>query len=346
MKTFKLDKRLIGNSQKPLIIAEIGINHEGKLWKAKKMVDDAYAAGCECVKFQYHIPEEEMIKNNTIPGNANESIWDIITRCTLNDDEEQELYKYVKNKKLIYLSTPFSKKAAIKLHKMGVSGFKIGSGECNNLPLIDFISKYKKPIILSTGMNDIKKIQSSVQIIKKNKCPFAILHCVSMYPTPYDKLNLNRMLLLKKKYPSTPVGLSDHSLGIHASLAAVSLGASIIEKHFTSSKNWKGPDIPISIDKNDLKNLKIFSDDIFSALTKKINEKKMRKYEKKTINFAYSSVVSIKEIKDGEVLNKSNIWVKRPGHGDFLAKDYKKLLGKKVKRKIKNNSYIKIKDLI
>jgi sialic acid synthase SpsE len=346
MMNFKLDKRPVGNLHKPLVVAEIGINHEGQLWKAKKMIDDAHLAGCECVKFQYHIPEEEMIKNNTIPGNAKESIWNIIKRCTLSENEEVELFKYVKKKNLIYLSTPFSKKAAEKLYQLGVSGFKIGSGECNNLPLIDFISKYKKPIILSTGMNDFDKIKKSVEIIKKNNCQFAILHCVSLYPTPYNKLNLNRMVKLKKIYPNVPVGLSDHTLGIHASLAAVSLGANIIEKHFTSSKKWKGPDIPISIDKNDLKLLKIFSEDIFSSLSNNITEKKMRSFEKKTIDFAYSSVVTIKDIKEGDKLSKKNIWVKRPGLGDFLAKDFKKLLGKKVNKKIQKNKYLRKKDLI
>jgi N-acetylneuraminate synthase len=345
MTNFKLDKRLIGNKYNPLIIAEIGINHEGQLWKAKKMIDDAYAAGCECVKFQYHIPEEEMIKNNTIPGNAKESIWSIIKRCTLNESQEIELFEYVKKKNMIYLSTPFSKQAAEKLYQMGVSGFKIGSGECNNFPLIDFISRYKKPIILSTGMNDLKKIKTSIEIIKKNKCAFALMHCVSLYPTPYNKLNLNKMLKLKKIYPNIPIGLSDHTLGIHASLAAVSLGANIIEKHFTSSKKWKGPDISISIDKNDLKTLKIFSEDIFSTLSNNITEKKMRSFEKKTIDFAYSSVVSTTEIEKGKKLNKKNIWVKRPGLGDYLAKDYKILLGKKAKRKILANRYIKKKDL-
>ena len=224
---------------------------------------------------------------------------------------------------------------------MGVNGFKIGSGECNNLPLIDFISKYKKPIILSTGMNDISKIKKSVEIIKKNKCQFAILHCVSLYPTPYEKLNLNRMKKLKKIYPNNPVGLSDHTLGIHASLAAVSLGANIIEKHFTSSKKWPGPDIPISIDKNDLRSLKKFSEDIFSSLNNNPTEKKMRYFEKKTINFAYSSVVSVKNISKGEKLNIKNIWVKRPGQGDYLAKDFKKLLGKKTTRFVPANKFIK-----
>ncbi len=338
---FKLDNRFIGNNYKPLVIAEIGINHEGQIWKAKKMVDDAAAAGCECVKFQYHIPKNEMIKNNTIPGNAKESIWNIIKRCTLSAEEEMELYDYVKQKKLIYLSTPFSKEAAEKLYDMGVSGFKIGSGECNNFPLIDFISKLKKPLILSTGMNDISNIKKSVKIIKKNRCKFAILHCVSLYPTPYSKLNLNRIKKLKEVFKNVPVGLSDHSLGIHGSLAAVSLGANIIEKHFTSSKRWKGPDIPISIDKKELKQLKQFSEDIFSSLVKDIPENKMRSYEKKTIDFAYSSVVSILPIKKGEKLSKKNIWVKRPGLGDFLAKDYNELLGKTTKLNIPANIYIK-----
>ena len=229
---------------------------------------------------------------------------------------------------------------------MGVSAFKIGSGECNNYPLIDFISKYKKPIILSTGMNDLNNIKKSVNIIKKNKCPLAILHCVSLYPTPYSKLNLNRISEIKKKFKKIPVGLSDHSIGIHGSLAAVSMGANIIEKHFTSSKKWKGPDIPISIDKYQLTDLKNFAEDIFSCVSKKVPEKEMRKLEKKTIDFAYSSVVSIKSIKKGEILSKENIWVKRPGLGDFLAKDYEKVLGKKTRRKIEINKYLKKKDLI
>ena len=342
---FKIKNRKISNDRPPLIIAEIGINHGGKFEKAKKMVDDAFKAGCECVKFQYHIPEHEMIENNTIPGNAKESIWKIINRCTLSEKDELKLFNYVKKKKMIYLSTPFSLQAAKKLYKMGVSAFKIGSGECNNYPLIEFISKYKKPIILSTGMNDLNKVKKSVDIIKKNKCPLAILHCVSLYPTPFSKLNLKRVSEIKKKFKKIPVGLSDHSKGIHGSLAAVSMGANIIEKHFTSSKKWKGPDISISIDKKQLKDLKTFSEDIFSSISKKIPEQKMRKLEKKTIDFAYSSVVSIKTIKKGETLTKNNIWVKRPGLGDFLAEDYKKLLGKKTTRKVNINKYINKRDL-
>ena len=343
---FKIGNRKIGKNYPPLIIAEIGINHEGKLWKAKRMIDDAYDAGCECVKFQYHIPEKEMIENNTIPGNAKESIWKIIKRCTLSHKNEVEIFKYVKKKKMIYLSTPFSDQAAINLNKMGVKAFKIGSGECNNYPLVDFISKYKKPIILSTGMNDLESIKKSVDIIKKNGCPIAILHCVSLYPTPFSKLNLQRILEIKKKFKKAVVGISDHSVGIHGSLAAVTLGANVVEKHFTSSKKWRGPDISISIDKNQLKELRIQSNDIFNSINNKVDEYKMRKFEKKTIDFAYSSVVTIKRIKKGETLTKKNIWVKRPGLGDFLAKDFSKLLGKKVTRTIDKNKYVRKKDLL
>ena len=343
---FKIGNRKVGTKYPPLIIAEIGINHEGKIWKAKKMIDDAFDAGCECVKFQYHIPEKEMIKNNTIPGNAKESIWNIIKRCTLSHKNEMEIFEYVKKKGMIYLSTPFSDKAATNLNKMGVKAFKIGSGECNNYPLVDFISKFKKPIILSTGMNDINSIKKSVDIIQKNGCPIAILHCVSLYPTPFSKLNLPRIQEIKKKFKRAVVGISDHSLGIHGSLAAVTLGANIVEKHFTSSKKWKGPDISISIDKNQLKQLKIQSKDIFNSINNKVNETKMRKYEKKTIDFAYSSVVTIQKIEKGDFLNKKNIWVKRPGLGDFLAKDFPKLLGKKAKRTIYKYRYLKKKDIL
>ena len=139
----KIGNRIIGDNYPPLIVAEVGINHGGNLKTAKKMVDAVKKAGAECIKFQYHIPDKEMIFNNTIPGNAKESIWKIIQKNHLSENEEKELYRYVKKKKLIYLSTPFSKEAAIKLYDLGVDAFKIGSGECNNYPLIDIISSFK-----------------------------------------------------------------------------------------------------------------------------------------------------------------------------------------------------------
>lgn len=341
---FKIGNRKIGEIFYPLVIAEIGINHDGNLKKAFQMIDDAKKAGCECVKFQIHIPEKEMIKNNVVPGNSTKNIWQIISKSTLSLEKEKKIFNYVKKKKMIYIATPFSKEAADFLIQMGVSAFKIGSGECNNYPLIDYISKFRKPIILSTGMNKISSIKKSYKIIKKNRCKVAMLHCVSLYPTPYEYLNLRRILKLKNEFKKIPIGFSDHSRGIHVATSSVLYGASIIEKHFTSSKKWNGPDIPISITPNELKNLIQHSKDMFNA-NNLLNENKMLEKEKATIDFAYSSVVSTSKIKKGDIFSDKNIWVKRPGLGDFLAKDLKKLFGKKAKRSIQPDKYIKKEDL-
>jgi N-acetylneuraminate synthase len=334
--------RKIGSAYKPFVIAEIGINHEGSMEKAIKMVDAAYKAGCECVKFQAHIIEDEMIPNKVIPGNAKETIWNIIDRCKLTEEEDIKIKKYVESKGMIYLSTPFSRAAADRLHRMNVDAYKIGSGECNNYPLIDHIAKFGKPIILSTGMNDIPAIKKAVDIIKKHKTPFAILHCTSMYPTPYNKVRLGAFNDIRENFPHTVFGLSDHSLGNYTSFASIVFGAAIIEKHFTSSKRWKGPDIPISIDQKELKDLIIGCNAIHQALG---GSKTILKEEKPTINFAYACVVSIKNINKGELFTNDNIWVKRPGTGEIKAVDYEKVLGKKANSNIKIDTQIKWDDI-
>jgi len=182
--------RRVGPEHPPLVIAEIGINHEGDVAKALRMVDDAAAAGCECVKFQSHVIDDEMIPNDVIPGNASESIWDIMERCALTEDEERTVKSYVESKGLIFLSTPFSRAAAERLESMDVPAYKIGSGECNNYPLVEHIAKYGKPVIMSTGMNDIASIAPAVEIFRRHDVPYALLHVTSMYPTPYDKVRL------------------------------------------------------------------------------------------------------------------------------------------------------------
>lgn len=333
-----ISKRRIGPSHKPLVIAEVGINHEGDIGKACRMVDDAYHAGCECIKFQCHIIEDEMIPNNVIPGNARESIWDIMERCQLSEKEDSKLKKYVESKGMIYLSTPFSRVAADRLERMGVAAYKIGSGECNNYPLIEHIARYKKPVILSTGMNDIISIKKSVLILRKYKLPFALLHCTSIYPTPYEKVRLGALIELKEYFPDAVLGLSDHSVSIYPCLGAISLGACIIEKHFTSNKNWRGPDIPISIDSEELARLIEGSCIIHQSLG---GTKGILKEEKPTIRFAYASVVAIKDILAGEEISLNNAWVKRPGTGQIRAERLYDVLGKRAKVNIKNNTQIK-----
>jgi len=334
--------RKISSDEKPFIIAEIGINHEGDFNKAIAMVDAAAAAGCECVKFQCHITEEEMIPNNVVPGNAMISIWDIIDRCVLSEVEEIDLKRYVEEKGLIYLCTPFSRAAFYRLEKMGVLGYKVGSGECNNLPLLELIAATRKPTIISTGMNGLDAVREAVEIFERNNCQYALLHCTSMYPTPYGKVRLAAIKELLEAFPNAPIGLSDHSLGCYTCFASVALGSSILEKHFTADKSWPGPDISISLDPTELKDLIDGSNAIHAAMA---GSKVLLPEEQVTADFAYASVVAIRDIEPGAVLCDENIWVKRPGTGSILARDFSKLIGRSAKRRILKNQQISWEDV-
>ena len=242
----------------------------------------------------------------------------------------------------IFISTPFSRKAVDRLIKFDVPAFKIGSGECNNYPLIEYICKYKKPIILSTGMNNIETIKPAVKIIRKYGNPYALLHCTNIYPTPPHLVRLEAMLEIKKNFKDAVIGLSDHTETIHTSLGAVAMGACIIEKHFIDSKKVKGPDVKASMDTSELKELIKGSKIIFQA---KKGKKKQLKEEAKTVAFAFASVAAVKNISKGEKLTKNNIFPIRPGNGYFKVKDYKKILGKISKKDIKKGNQLKIDDL-
>ncbi len=332
-----IENRKIGPEQPPLVIAEIGINHEGSLEKALRMVDDAHAAGCECVKFQTHVIDDEMIPNDVIPGNATESIWDIMARCALDEGEERRLKAHVEAKGMIFLSTPFSRAAADRLHGMGVSAYKIGSGECNNYPLIEHIAGFGQPIILSTGMNDLASVAKSVAILRNHGLPYALLHCTSIYPTPYDKVRLGALEELRQAFPDAVLGLSDHSLSNYPCLGAVALGASILERHFTSDRSWPGPDIEISMDPATLKELIDGSRAIFQASG---GGKTILPEERPTIDFAYACVVTIRDIAAGEPFTRDNIWVKRPGTGEIKAERFQSVLGKRAAEPIAKNSQL------
>ena len=340
--SLKIAHRLIGRDFAPLVIAEIGINHEGDIRKALRMVDDAYTAGCECVKFQSHVIEDEMIPNSVIPGNANESIWDIMERCALSEDEERQLKQYVESKGMLFLSTPFSRAAAERLHGMGVDAYKIGSGECNNYPLIEHIANFGKPIILSTGMNDIASVRPAVEIFRAHSIPFALLHCTSMYPTPYEKVRLGALAQLQTEFPDAVVGLSDHTLTNYTSLASVALGAAILERHFTSDKSWPGPDVNISMNPFELADLITGSRAIHQALG---GSKQILAEEQPTIDFAYACVVALCDIPAGSTFSKDNIWVKRPGTGQILAVEFPRILGRRASRSIAKNAQLSWDDI-
>lgn len=343
MTEVKIGNRVIGENHPPLVLAEVGINHEGSIDKAISLIDAAIKSGAEAIKFQCHITDQEMLETDMKPGDiSDESLWDIIKRCELTEIEEKKVFQYCNENKIIYMSTPFSREAADRLDSMGVESFKIGSGECNNYPLIKHIAKKNKPIILSTGMNDINSIRKSFNIIREHNCPLILLHCTSMYPTPYEKVRLGAITHLQKEFPDTLIGLSDHSLGIATCLGAVSLGACVLEKHFTISRSWPGPDTSISIEPDELDNLIRDSKIIWRSLG---GHKDILNEEKPVIDFAYASVVSIKDIKAGDELNEDNIWIKRPGNGHFLADDFEKLIGKKASRDIMSDKQLVPEDI-
>lgn len=243
---------------------------------------------------------------------------------------------------MIFLCTPFSRAAAERLETMAVSAYKIGSGECNNYPLVRHIASCGKPIILSTGMNDISSIAPAVDILRKAGVPFALMHCTSMYPTPYRKVRLGAMASLRESFPDAVVGLSDHSLGNFTCFAAVALGARLLEKHFTSDKTWPGPDVPLSIDPGELADLVTGANAVYEALG---GVKDILPEERPTIDFAYACVVTIQRIEAGQTLTPENIWVKRPGTGEIPAARFDEVLGRSALRALGKDVQLRWGDL-
>jgi len=335
----KLFHREIGLDFAPLVIVEIGINHGGSIKIALEMVDAAYSSGAEVIKHQTHVVADEMSQEakKVIPGNADVSIYEIMERCALSEEDEIKLKEYVEAKGMIFLSTPFSRAAADRLERMGVCAYKIGSGECNNYPLIEHIASFKKPMIVSTGMNDIAQIRKTVSIMEKHDVDYALLHTTNLYPTPSHLVRLGAMQELQREFPNAIIGLSDHTTSNLACFGATALGATILERHFTDSMERNGPDIINSMDPKALRELIEGSKQI--ALMRG-GEKKAAKEEQVTIDFAFATVVSIAPIKKGEQLSKENLWVKRPGTGKILAKDYDNLLGKRAIRDIDNDIHL------
>lgn len=335
--------RKIGPDYPPLVIAEIGINHEGSLQIAKEMVDAAHRAGVEVVKHQTHIVEDEMsgAAKKVIPGNADVSIYEIMERCSLNEEDELELKKYVESKGMIFISTPFSRAAAERLKKFDVPAYKIGSGECNNYPLLEHIASFGKPVILSTGMNTIESIRKAVAIFDKHKVPVALLHTTNLYPTPIHLVRFGAMMEMHNAFSDKIFGLSDHTLNNNSCLGAVALGASILERHFTDHMNRTGPDIVCSMDEQATKELIISSNEIWQM---RGGIKKPADEEQVTIDFAFATVCTIANIKKGEIFTKENIWVKRPGTGKILAEHFDNLIGKIATRDIEKDEQLDFSD--
>ena len=330
-------------TKKTFIIAEAGVNHNGSLKKAIKLVDIAKKSGADAVKFQLYKIEEKISRIAFIHKYqkkhvGNQSMKEMAKKYDLDWEKHKIIKNYCKKKKIKYMSSVTDKKSVDFLfHELNTKIFKISSGEITNLELLKYCAKKKAPIILSTGMSDEKEIANAVSSIKKiSKKKLYLLHCVSLYPTPIEILNLNYINTLKKKF-RCEVGFSDHSEGYLASCVAVALGATIIEKHFTINKKLPGPDHAMSLTPNELK---LFVRKIRD--TEKIlgeNIKKISSAEKDMIKVARRGIITIKPIKKGDYFTRENISIMRPCLG-LGANQINNILGKKTSKHIRDSTPI------
>ena len=336
--------RLIGDGHPPYVIAEAAISHQGKIEIAKKMVYIAHAMGCDAIKFQMHVLDNEMLEEVPLSENFSESLYDTLYKTNLTNEEHIELKNLCENLGIDYLCTPFSFDAADILSDMGVIAFKTGSGELTNLPLIEHIAKKGRPMIISTGMALIEEIEETVNLVKKIGVPFALTHCVSAYPCPYNRVNLDNIPRYKSTF-QVPVGLSDHSIGIYTSIGSVALGSCVIEKHFTLDKLQVGPDHAVSLEPYELGELVKGCRAVFEA---RGSVREIFPEEKPIIAWARESVVSLVDIEPGDTIGAQMVWVKRPSpkEGGIPAKDLATVIGRQAKVKIPKNTQLFWKQLL
>ncbi len=306
---------------KTIIIAEAGVNHNGSVSLAKKLIDVAEAAGADYVKFQTFKTELCISKNaekadyqieNT--NNSKESQFEMVKKLELSDNDHYELIKYCETKNVKFLSTAFDL-ISVDFLKDKIDFYKIPSGEITNLPYLEKVGKLNLPIVMSTGMGNMKEVKDAFNVLLKNgveKNNITILHCNTEYPTPIEDVNLNAMLSIQKEL-GVKVGYSDHTLGIEIPIAAVALGATVIEKHFTLDKALDGPDHIASLEPKELKAMVTAIRNIELALGNGV--KAPSNSEQKNIAIARKSIIAAKNIKKGEILTVDNLIVKRPGSG-------------------------------
>jgi N,N'-diacetyllegionaminate synthase len=335
--------------KKVLIIAEAGVNHNGDLNLAKRLIDVAAEAKADIVKFQTFI-SKNVISKNAVKADyqvsntgSSESQLDMVRKLELKFEDFRQLKKYSEEKGIEFLSTPFDMESVEFLNQLGIRIFKIPSGEITNLPYMELIASYNKEVIISTGMATMEEIGNALEVLIKNgtdKNKISVLHCNTEYPTPFSDVNLKAMLEIRDVF-GVKIGYSDHTLGIEVPIAAVSLGAEIIEKHFTLDKTMEGPDHVASLEPHELKAMVSAIRNIEVALGTGI--KAPSDSEEKNMTIARKSIHLNRAFKKGEVINKGDLIMKRPGDG-ISPMDYKSVLGKKVNRDLEEDHKLSKKD--
>jgi len=327
------------------IIAEAGVNHNGDINLAKKLIDAAREAGADAVKFQTFKAEKLLIENAEKPEyqkkttGSGESQFEMIKKLELSNEDFGELFLYAKEKGIIFLSTPFDRESVDLLDELGVSAFKVGSGEMTNYPLLKHIARKKKPIILSTGMATLDEVREAIEVIREEGGEdITLLHCISSYPAKVEEMNLRAIETLRSTF-NLPVGLSDHSLGINIPIAAAALGACIIEKHFTIDRNLPGPDHKASLEPGELKQMVTAIRQVESAMGNGIKRPVAGEEENKRLG--RRSVVAKVDIAEGTTITDEMLDVKRPGTG-IEPKHIHMVIGRKAKKDIKKDELINL----
>ncbi len=327
------------------IIAEAGVNHNGDFYLAKKMVDVAKEAGVDYIKFQTFVPEKlvskfaEKAEYQKKTTEAKESQLQMLKKLTLTNENFIDIKKYCIEKDIGFISTPFDLESIDFLEQFDMDLWKIPSGEITNLPYLEAIAKTKRKVIISTGMCNITEIENAVSILDKYNVPeIIVLHCNTQYPTPYEHVNLRAMNTIKEK-TGKEVGYSDHTQGVEISIAAVALGATVIEKHFTLDKNMEGPDHKASLNPRELKTMVSSIRNLEMAMGSGIKEPSPS--EQANLLIARKSIVASKEIKKGEVFTVENTSTKRPGNGISPMK-WHEVIGKKAICDFKEDELIKL----
>ena len=345
MKKIKIGNRIVGEGEPCFIVAEAGVNHNGDIKIAKKLIDAAKEAGADAVKFQTFKAEKLVTKDTDMAEYQKENIgrmetqFDMLKKLELEEDDFFELKKYCDKKGIIFLSTPHSNEWSVDLlEKLGVEAYKIGSGDLTNIPFLEYAAKIGKPIIISTGMANMEEVKEAVETIKNTgNDKIVVLHCTTDYPCDLNDVNLRAMEKMRRELGAL-VGYSDHTVGITTPIAAVSLGAVLIEKHFTLDRNMEGPDHKASIEPHELKRM--------VEEIRKI-EKVMGNWEKKPtakeieiIKLMRKSLVSTRKLKRGDVIRREDVVIKRPGTG-IEPKYLNDVIGKRVKKDIEKDDVIK-----
>lgn len=319
---------------KTLIIAEFGMLHDGSFGNACKMVETAKECGADAVKFQTHIPEAETLPNAPMPPFfKGEPRWDYFKRTGFTLEQWDKLKKYCDEIGIEFMSSPFSVEAVELLERVGMKRYKIPSGEVTNLPFLERVAKTGKPVLLSSGMSSWQELDEAVSTLRKaGTKDLTVLQCTSIYPTPPEKVGLNVMLEMKKRY-NCPVGLSDQSLTNNSCLAAVTLGASVIEKHITLTKRCYGSDAKHSIEPEEFAELASGIREIEKMLENPVDKNDLSAFLEMKRVFE-KSVVTLIDVPAGAVLTDKMLGIRKPGSG-IAPRRYKDLIGRSVKREIK-----------